>query len=257
MAVGSAERGAHAVVLWDIDPVGLERVAARVGVAGAEAYVQTVDVRDPEAVATAAAQVSAEYGRVDVLVNNAGVVSGKEVLALTEEDIARTFDVNVLSHYRTIREFLPGMMRRDEGLIVTVSSAAGLVGVPRMTDYCGSKYAAVGLTESLRVELRHSGSNVGTLLVCPYFIQTGMFEGVRSRVPSLLPSLEPEDVAERVLDSIESRRQRLIIPAFAQTILHIKGLPVSAVDALTGLFGVNSTMDNFVGRKEREHAGVG
>ncbi|MDO5496135.1 MAG: SDR family NAD(P)-dependent oxidoreductase, partial [bacterium] len=117
MAVGAARRGARAVVLWDIDPVAAERVAAAVGVAGAEAYVQRVDVRDPDAVAEAAQRVLTEYGSVDVLINNAGVVSGKDILDLSEEEIARTFDVNVLSHYRTVKAFLPAMLARDSGLV--------------------------------------------------------------------------------------------------------------------------------------------
>ncbi|HHW82360.1 MAG TPA: SDR family oxidoreductase [Actinomycetales bacterium] len=248
VAVGAARRGARGVVLWDIDPVAAERVAAAVGLAGAEAYVQRVDVRDTQAVAAAAAQVLAQYGAVDVLVNNAGVVSGKDLVDLSEEEIARTFDVNVLAHYRTIRAFLPTMLQRDSGLVVTVASAAGLVGVARQTDYSASKFAAVGLTESLRAELRHRGSQVGTLLVCPYYIDTGMFEGVRTRVPLLLPILRPERVAEQVLDAIESGRQRLVLPAFAQSILFLKGLPVGIVDAVADLFGINATMDAFVGR---------
>ncbi|HZK05172.1 MAG TPA: SDR family oxidoreductase [Actinomycetaceae bacterium] len=249
MAVGAARRGARAVILWDIDEAAMGRVADRVAALGVQAVPMPVDVRDPEMVTGAAARVIEEFGSLDVLINNAGVVSGKYLLELSEDEIERTFEVNVLAHYRTVRAFLPAMLERDRGLIVTVSSAGGLVGVPRMTDYCGSKFAAVGFAESMRVELRRRGSNVGTLLVCPYFIGTGMFEGVATRVPVLLPIMRPQDVAERTLDSIESRRQRLVIPPFAQVILHIKGLPVPVVDALTELFGINATMDRFQGRK--------
>ncbi|MDO5494898.1 MAG: SDR family NAD(P)-dependent oxidoreductase, partial [bacterium] len=171
---------------------------------------------------------------------------------LSEEEIDRTFDVNVLSHYRTVKAFLPAMLERDSGLVVTVASAAGLIGVPRQTDYSASKFAAVGFTESLRVELRHRGSQVGTLVVCPYYIDTGMFEGVRTKVPLLLPVLQPERVAEQVLDAIESGKQRLVLPPFAQSVLFMKGLPVAAMDAVAELFGVNATMDHFTGRKVKQ-----
>ena len=79
-----------------------------------------------------------------------------------------------------------------------IASAAGLVGVARQTDYSASKFAAVGFTESRRNELRAEGSRVRTLVVCPYYIDTGMFEGVHSRLPWLLPVLRQEEVAEEV-----------------------------------------------------------
>ena len=77
----------------------------------------------------------------------------------------------------------------------TIASLAGMVGVAQQTDYSGSKHAAVGFTESLRAELHESGPGVSTLLVCPYYIDTGMFAGVRSRFSAVLPILQPDDVA--------------------------------------------------------------
>ena len=168
---------------------------------------------------------------------------------MTETDINRTFQVNALSLYRVTRQFLPSMMERDAGTIVTVASAAGLIGVSRQTDYAASKFAATGFTESLRSELRKNGSNVSTLLVQPFYIDTGMFEGVRTKRPALLPILKQEDVATRVVDAIDKGRQSLVLPRLAFAVKIAKALPVPVLDKVADFFGINETMDGFVGRQ--------
>lgn len=248
VAVQAAHRGAQAVVLWDLDLPAAQDVATRVQAAGATCLAQRVDLRDAQEVEAAGRVVLERLGRVDVLVNSAGVVTGRRFEDLSEEDVARTFDVNVLALYRVVRCFLPGMRTRDRGCVVTIASAAGLVGVARQTDYSASKFAAVGFMESLRSELRRSGSHVRTLVVAPYYVSTGMFAGVRTRVPLLLPVLEPERVASQVLDSVERGDARRILPWFANAVLLVKALPVPVADAVTDLFGISTTMDTFTGR---------
>lgn len=248
VAVQAAHRGARAVVLWDRDLPAAQDVATRVQAAGATCLAQRVDLRDAQEVEAAGRVVLERLGRVDVLVNSAGVVTGRRFEDLSEEDVARTFDVNILALYRVVRCFLPGMRTRDRGCVVTIASAAGLVGVARQTDYSASKFAAVGFMESLRSELRRSGSHVRTLVVAPYYVSTGMFAGVRTRVPLLLPVLEPERVASQVLDSVERGDARRILPWFANAVLLVKALPVPVADAVTDLFGISTTMDTFTGR---------
>jgi len=243
MALGAAERGAE-VVIWDLDVEAAARVAQDITGAGGRASAAAIDVTDSAAVRREALAT----GRVDVLINNAGVVSGQRLLEASEAQIRRTFEVNALALYWTTRAFLPGMLERGRGKVVTIASAAGLIGVARQTDYAASKWAAVGFTESLRAELRKDGAPVSTLIVAPYFIDTGMFEGVRTRFPLLLPILQERDVARRVLDAIESGRQQLILPPFAALTPAMRVLPVAAMDALADLLGINATMDDFTGR---------
>ena len=88
-----------------------------------------------------------------MLINNAGVVSAENILNLTDQMIERTIAVNTTSHFYTIKEFLPGMIAKKRGHIVTISSMAGIAGVSKLTDYCASKHGAVGLDASLRFEL--------------------------------------------------------------------------------------------------------
>ncbi len=240
MAAGAAERGAE-VTIWARDAELGEQVASDLGV-----RFLSVDVVDPEAVAAAAA----ETGPVDVLVNNAGVITGKPFVELTEAEVRLSYEVNVLAHYRVTRAFLPGMLQRDRGGVVNIASASGLIGTTRMTDYSGTKHALVGFTESLRAELRQRRSRVNTLVVCPFYIDTGMFAGVRTRIPWLLPILQETDVATRTLDAIERGAAKLVLPWSVNLLPIARVLPVPAFDAMVDLLGVNHTMDHFTGRPD-------
>jgi all-trans-retinol dehydrogenase (NAD+) len=238
LALQAAARGAD-VEVWDLDGSAAARTADLTG-----GTHQQVDVTDTAAV-DAAAGVA---GAVDVLVNCAGIVTGKPLLESSEAAIRRTFEVNTLAGYWTTRALLPGMLARDRGTVVTVASAAGLVGVARQTDYAASKWASIGFTESLRAELRGARSSVRTLVVAPYYIDTGMFAGVRTRVPLLLPILKEADVARRVLDAVETGREQLVLPPLAGIVPLLRGFGVPVFDRLVDLFGINHTMDHFVGR---------
>lgn len=243
MALGAAERGAS-VVVWDRDATRAQSVRDEIRARGGSAEHAVVDVTDVEAVNAAAATTAP----VDVLVNNAGVVSGKRLLEATETEIRRTFEVNTLALYWVTRAFLPGMVARHRGTVVTVSSAAGLIGVAQQTDYSASKFAAFGFAESLRAELRLDQTGVHSLVVCPYYIDTGMFDGVHTKWPLLLPILHERHVATKVLDSVEKGRALLVMPPLARTIPLLRALPVRAFDAVADLLGVNQTMAGFTGR---------
>ncbi|NUT71982.1 SDR family oxidoreductase [Pseudarthrobacter sp. C4D7] len=244
MALGAARRGSR-VLVWDVDAAAGAAVRDEIRAAGGQAEAQAVDVTDREAVRAAAAQA----GPVDVLVNNAGVVSGRRLLDATEEAIERTMNVNVLALYWVTRAFLGGMVQRGHGTVVTIASAAGMVGVARQTDYSASKFAAFGFNESLRAELRADHTGVNTLVVCPYYINTGMFDGVQTRWPRILPILGEEDVAAAVLDAIEAGRRKLVLPPLVNLLPVLRVLPVSVFDRVMDVLGVNRTMDHFTGRK--------
>lgn len=247
MAREASRRGAG-VVLWDLSQEGAEAVRAEIEEAGGRAWAFGVDVTDRSAVDELAAR-TLELGPVDVVVNNAGVVTGTTLLDADPAAIERTFAVNTLALYWVTRAFLPAMVSRRHGRVVTIASAAGLIGVARQTDYAASKAAAVGFTESLRAEMRAGRTGVGTLLVYPYFIDTGMFEGVRSRVPLLLPILRQDEVARAVVDAIERGREELMLPPLVAAVRPLRALPTRLFDRAADLLGINATMDHFVGRR--------
>ncbi|MCC6848410.1 MAG: SDR family oxidoreductase [Deltaproteobacteria bacterium] len=241
-----AARGAH-VELWDVDATGLEAARRDLEAAGRSVEIDVCDLSSRAAIEAAAARVLVR-GPIDVLINNAGVVTGKNLLDATPREIELTFDVNVLALFWTTRAFLPAMLARDRGHIVTIASAAGIVGISKMTDYCASKHAAVGFDESLRLELRRLGSRVVTTVVCPFYVGTGMFTGVQTRFPAILPILDPERVTDQIVEAIARDKRRLILPGVVRTAWLGRLLPVGLFDAMMDFLGVNRSMDHFTGR---------
>jgi all-trans-retinol dehydrogenase (NAD+) len=237
------------LVLWDVDEKGLNDALAELSGAGVDADIYVCDLTRREAIEEAAAQTLAQSGPVDILVNNAGIVSGKNLLGISATEIERTFQVNTLALFWTTKAFLPGMLERDSGHLVTIASAAGLAGTAKLTDYCSSKFAAVGFDESLRIELKRMDSNVVTTVVCPFYTDTGMFEGVRTRFPWLLPILTPGSVVTRIVRAIEKDQRRLVMPWFVYTSWPSRLLPVVWFDALMAFLGISHSMDDFRGRK--------
>ena len=137
-----------------------------------------------------------------VLVNNAGIVSAKPITELSDQMIERTFAVNTLSHFYTIKEFLPGMIEKKRGHVVTIASMAAFCGIPMLSDYTASKGGAFLCDESLRHELYKSGhsSYIKTTCICPYFINTGMFDGAKGAFPFKI--LEPKPVVDRIMNAV-------------------------------------------------------
>jgi all-trans-retinol dehydrogenase (NAD+) len=244
MALRLAARGAH-LTLWDLNREALDRVVDEIG---ARARGRICDVADRERVYATAAESAAAGGPVDILINNAGIVSGADFVNLSDAKIEATFAINVLALFWTCKAFLPAMIERNRGHIVTIASASALVGVARLADYSASKWAAMGFDESLRAELRTSAPGVVTTVVCPYYIDTGMFRGVRSRFPALLPILKEADVAERIVRAIETDRRRLVMPWLCHFVPLLRVLPVGLFDAITDFLGVNASMQEFTGR---------
>ena len=260
IACGAAERGAH-VAIWDLNDKALPDAASRISAARRSddqiVVSDAVDVGDPVAVSGAAERLRASFGEMDVLVNNAGVVSGKRLVDLSPEEVLRTLRVNTAALFWTTGAFLPSMIERGEGHIVTMASAGGLIGAPGLSDYCASKFGAVGFHESLRSELRRTAPGVRTSLICPFFVDTGMFAGVRTRFPFLLPILEPSRVAKAAVRAIEKDRAMVVLPWFIHSLKLLRLLPAGWLDPIAAFFGIHSAMDTFSGRQESPVRGAG
>ncbi|TYZ67275.1 hypothetical protein PybrP1_013008 [[Pythium] brassicae (nom. inval.)] len=213
LALRFAALGAF-VVLWDLnDALGAD-VVREIEAAGGRARFYAVDITDRERVYTVGAELVKEFGAVDILVNNAGIVAAAPILETNDALVRKTMDVNATSHIWTIKAFLPAMLKRNSGHIVSVASAAGIFGCAGMVDYSASKFAAVGLMVSLRMELEAMGKHgVHLTLVCPSFIKTGMFEGVQP--PRLTTWLTPDYVADQVVRAVRRNQWRLILPPIA------------------------------------------
>lgn len=221
IAIKLANLGAH-VVIWDINKTGLEDTVQEIRRNGGKCSSYYCDITNREEIYKIAKTVQIEVGSVTLLVNNAGYVYGKTLWELPDDEIVRTYRVNILSHYWITKAFIRDMMKNNHGHIVTVASVAGLIGTYNCTDYSATKFAAIGYHESLFTELKaHDYNGIHTTLVCPYFINTGMFHGVK---PRLIPMLEPEFVAQEIVSGILVNQVIVILPGSVRYLLPLKCL---------------------------------
>ena len=238
------------VVIWDVNQGNLDKVVSEINAMTRQPALGFVcDVSRREEVYRVAEQVKVAAGPVDILINNAGIVSGKQLLDIPDEKIVMTFAINTLALFWTAKAFLPQMIKRNRGHIVNVASASALVGVAQLSDYAASKWATMGFDESLRAELKQVSPGVRTTVVCPYYINTGMFKGVKSRVPWLLPILEADYVAERVVTAIRRNQPRVMMPTILYLLPPMRFLPVVVFDWIADFLGINVAMSAFTGRQ--------
>lgn len=242
------ERGANHLIVWDVNTANIEATIAELAPLGkVKGYI--VDVANNSAVKSAYKQVCEECGKVDILINCAGIItSNKTFDQLTEEEIVRTININTIAPMFVASAMLPDMLERNSGHICTIASAGGMLGNPRMSVYGASKWGAIGWSESLRIELAGLRKRVRVTTIAPYYINTGMFDGVKSRI---IPILKPEYVARKVLNAIERNKSFRGIPFGYHFIRLCQGLlPTRFFDWFFGeVVGVYHTMDKFTGRK--------
>lgn len=251
-AARAVREGAAAVVLWDINDTALSETAAELTAAGGTVHTYTVDVSDSDAVAAAAASVRVDVGDIDVLVNNAGIVRGNTYFWETKDrgDIDKTMAINSLAPMYVTLEFLPAMVAgTTEARVLTIASSAGLVHNPRMSVYAASKWAALGWSDSVRIELEQAGhDHVKVTTVCPTYIDTGMFEGAKGFW--LTPILDPHKVVEKSWTEMKKGTPVVVLPWTSRLNKALSGvLPVKLRDLFLNTVGVYHSMDEFTGRK--------
>ncbi|XP_069321721.1 epidermal retinol dehydrogenase 2 [Eulemur rufifrons] len=243
------------LVLWDINKEKNEETSKMAQEAGAtRVHAYTCDCSQREEIYRVADQVKKEVGDISILINNAGIITGKKFLDCPDELMEKSFDVNFKAHLWTYKAFLPAMIANDHGHLVCISSAAGLVGVNGLADYCASKFAAFGFAESVFIETfaqKHKG--IKTTIVCPFFVKTGMFEGCTTGCPSLLPILDPEYVVRKIVDAILQEQLYLYIPKVLYFLMYLKSfLPVKMGLLLADYLGMFHAMKGFTGHKKKQ-----
>ena len=246
------KKGAKALVIWDINQANIDATIGELK-AFSKVVGYRVDVSNYEVVAKSYQQVKNEVGDVDILINCAGIITSNKTFDLcSPEEMDRTIQVNTLAPMYVARQVLPDMIARNSGHICNIASAGGMLANPKMSVYAASKWAAIGWSDSVRIELQDRKSQVRVTTIAPYYITTGMFDGVQSKV---FPLLNPVKVSERVLGAIEGNKKMLMlmkwIPQPHHFIRLLQGLlPMRVFDWLLGeVLGIYHTMDNFTGRK--------
>ena len=203
-------------------------VAEEVRRAGGEALALPADVRDPEAIRSAAESVREKWGRVDVLVANAGMSTTTAGTSLDAGEASDVISINVLGVVNSVAAVLPDMLRRGSGHLVAISSLASYRGMPKSGAYSASKAAVSTFFESLRVDLRESGVDV--TVIHPGFIRTPMTAGRKKKLPFLL---EVEDAACRIIKAVERRARTYAFPwQLASLVRVIRHMPGALYDRL-------------------------
>lgn len=241
------ERGAK-VIIWDIDESKTTAVISELSALGV-IVGYTVDISSKKQIKDTAIKVKQTFGGIDILINNAGIIIGDYFHQHNTSNILKTMGVNAIAPMVITSEFLQEMLAKNSGHICNIASSGGLISNPKMAVYAASKWTLIGWSDSLRLEMKQLKKNIIVTTILPYYISTGMFEGVRSKIPIL----NPETTALKIIKAIEKNKKLVTIPGyiyrftrFAQAIL-----PFNMFDWFAGsVLGIYSTMEHFTGRKK-------
>ncbi len=248
MGASLLQKGAKTLVIWDINEGLLNEVAAEFNEKGFHVVPYVVNVMNMNDVITTAEKVKNDIGKIDILINNAGIIVGKNFVDHTHQEIENTMGINANALMHITKEFLPAMLQSNHGHIVNIASAAGLVGNPKMSVYAASKFAVVGWSESLTLEMEEAKNNIVITTVTPFYISTGMFDGVHSPI---IPIVKPKKATSKIIKGIESNKRFVRMPGIVYLVPLFKGIfPTSWFNVIVGKwFGVHNSMDQFKGRK--------
>ncbi|XP_058834782.1 uncharacterized oxidoreductase YoxD-like [Topomyia yanbarensis] len=235
-----AKEGCH-VAVADIDVISAERTALEIRGLGVKAEAFKVDVGEQQSVEQLKVNVESKLGPVDILINNAGLLAMLSLSEGTPEDVQRIIDVNLTSHFWTIRAFKDGMMERRRGHIVAVSSTFGIVPFGRTVCYSATKFGVRGLMEGLNEEffMNGYGDDIFATCVYPCFVATRKeFLLYLQQYGCRVPIQTPEDVANLAIDGLLRNRCEVIAsPWYMQIILKLYSLMPNSVNRLVmGVF---------------------
>lgn len=207
-----------------------------------DVHYLSCDISDKDAVLGAKHQIEAwDIGHVSVVINNAGITSGKSLLDLSFSEIDSTIRVNLISHFYTNKIFLPEMVEHRRGYIVTVASVLGFMSPRNLSAYGASKSGLIALHESLSAELSSTG--VKTLLVCPGQIKTPLFSGVKTPSSILAPELDPEVLAYKIVKAVlHGQRGSLITPLYGNLLPVFRAQPWPVAWAARLLSGMDEAI---------------
>jgi NAD(P)-dependent dehydrogenase (short-subunit alcohol dehydrogenase family) len=235
LALDLARKGAL-LALSDVDDAGLAETVDQVKGAGArEVRSDHLDVSDRAAFAAYAAAVAAQFGRVNLVVNNAGVALAGDLEDLEYSDMDWIMSINFWGVVHGTKEFLPHLIASGDGHIVNISSLFGLVSMPGQSMYNASKYAVRGMSEALREEMLVAGHPVGVTVVHPGGIKTAIARNARYSAKedgeqsakffdTKLARMTPERAAEIILKGVETDKARVLVGLDAHAVHHLAKL---------------------------------
>ena len=240
-----AREGAR-VAVCARDPAELARAAEDLSARGGSLFTVPCDVSQPDQVLDMVDQVEAYLGPVDVLVNNASIITVGPISTMTRQDFEQALAVNFWGAYNTTEAVLPGMRQRQDGRIVNISSVGGKVSVPHLVPYSVAKFALVGYSHGLRAELADDGITVTT--VCPGLMRTGsprhgFFKGKNTleyawfAVSDSLPllTISAEEAARQTIEACRRGDAEAVLTLPAQVAVKLQALFPALTATLLGL----------------------
>jgi all-trans-retinol dehydrogenase (NAD+) len=235
--------------LIDINGAAVANTVKEVKLRNVKAAGYVCDISNREAVMDVVAKIKQDFEPIDVLINNAGTVIGKSFFDLTLDEMQRTMNINYWGHIYFTKALIGDMVARNSGTIVNVASSSGLLGMPILSDYCASKFAEVGFSESLRRELKKfKYTGVKVTCVCPYIIDTGLFKGFKPL--AMNPVIKAEGAAHAIVKGFKKGKPYVILPPLSiYGMMMLKLLPTSIFDWMLSISGGSAAMDSFTGRK--------
>lgn len=234
-----ARQGAR-VVLAARRAQELQTLADEITAQGGQALAVAADVTDSESIERLVRTTIDTYGRIDVLINNAGINKGYPLADVPERELEQIIDVNLTGPARVTRAVIPHMQQQRSGIIMNVGSIAGEVATNSL--YSATKFGIRGLTDALRRELR--ADNIKLVLIAPGFIRTPLTTGVK------LPMPGPEAVALAIARAIRFPHRRVVVPWPYLPIMYIAKLLPWLADAIVGSSGFQKSYRN---RKKSQH----
>lgn len=240
-------RAGALITLGDINEEHLAEARELLVEDGATCHTFRMDVTDYDELPQLRERILAETGGLEVLVNNAGIVQGGEFLKVPLARHLKTLEVNTEAVMAVTHTFLGDLLEAEEGYLVNIASASGFIGLPWGSSYAASKWGAIGFSESIRLELKRLGHrHVGVTTVCPSYVSTGMFEGVRQ--PLMTPFLTAEKLARKVEKAVRKSDPFVLEPAMVKIMPFLKAsLPTGASDTILDVFGASTSMKGWKG----------
>ncbi|GMT26984.1 hypothetical protein PFISCL1PPCAC_18281, partial [Pristionchus fissidentatus] len=218
-----AAKGAR-LVLWDRDEKGLADAKEALEKKGTTVFIRTVDMLNRQEIAAAAAEARQEAGFIDILINNAGIGIGGRVIDVSEDAIRKTIELNTLCHFWMAKEFLPAMLEKNEGHIVSIASLGGLfVSDQNMIPYCTSKFGAVAIMEGLENETACMGKDgIRFTTVCPSHFQTPLYDNLKTKSDKAVMTVD--EVVDWTVDGILREMRMVIVPRGKYLMYALKGI---------------------------------
>ncbi len=238
------------LILWDRNPDELDNLKDTIG-ERASVIVTDIDITDFDLLSEESGKLIQQNLVPDIIVNCAGIVVGKFFHEHPFIAIERTIQINTTGSMWVVRAFLNKMIERGSGHIVNLASASGYIGNPRMSVYAASKWAIIGWSDSLRLEMEKLNTGVNVTTVIPSYVKTGMFAGVKP--PFMVPLLETEEIVDLMIRGIDKKKKKIEAPFMVRFVPFIRALlPYALFDWFAGnLLGVYRSMDSFTGRKPK------